>query len=219
MAAFRRALPDLARTHGLVRAATAIANHADASADADAVLAQLVALAGRIRGRAPGGSSSGLLAHAHVVLFEEEGFGGNRQRYYDPENSYLPWVLLHRKGIPITLVLVYKAVLESLGLGVEGIGAPGHFLAQVQVEGRPALVDPFHGGILLTQGEAHTRVEQVLGRQVQRSPGLLAPVDHAAWVRRMLRNLQEAYRRAGGSRDRHAMLELELALDQHLRRG
>jgi regulator of sirC expression with transglutaminase-like and TPR domain len=77
---------------------------------------------------------------------------GNATDYYNPRNSYLPLVLKTREGLPITLTLVYKCVLDGLGLTVHGINAPGHFMAGVEsadadgAEPARMLVDPFEGG-------------------------------------------------------------------------
>jgi regulator of sirC expression with transglutaminase-like and TPR domain len=216
-AALREALPALSTLRGLVRAATALCVHTDPTARGDDVMARLLALADQVRRRVKSGRRDALVAHAHDVLFGDQGFRGNRDEFYDPRNSHLPWVLAQRRGIPITLTLVYKAVLETLGVPVAGIGAPGHFLARVEVEGKPALIDPFHGGIELSLEEVRRRSEETLGRPLPTEAALLPAVDHAAWLRRMLRNLQEAHRRQGVERDRHAMQELELVLDRHLR--
>ena len=72
------------------------------------------------------------MAHLHDVLFDVVGFVGNVDDYYNPANSYLPNVLRTRRGLPITLVLIYKCVAEQLGLTVRGINSPGHFLASVR---------------------------------------------------------------------------------------
>ncbi|MCX5662851.1 MAG: transglutaminase-like domain-containing protein [Planctomycetota bacterium] len=118
-------------TAGLVRAAVAIAQHEHPLADADTVNVELDRIADLIRQRVRRPDLDALLAHAHQVLFEEEGFAGNMENYYDRGNSYLPLVLETRRGLPIMLAMVYKAVLERLGLRVVGINAPVHFLAGV----------------------------------------------------------------------------------------
>lgn len=217
VAALREALPALGSLRGLVRAAVALAVHCDPAARGDEVMARLLALADQVRRRVKSGRRDALIAHAHDVLFGDQGFLGNRDEYYDPRNSHLPWVLAQRRGIPITLTLVYKVVLDTLGVEVTGIGAPGHFLARLEIEGRQAFIDPFHGGIQLGLDEVRRRSEETLGRPLASAAAMLPAVDHAAWLRRMLRNLQEAHRRAGAERDRHAMQELELVLDLHLR--
>ena len=82
------------------------------------------------------------------LLFDELGFEGERDDYYNPYNSYLDKVMIRRKGIPISLSVLTMAVGERAGMEVEGVGFPGHFLVRV---GGPEGVyqDPFHGGELL----------------------------------------------------------------------
>lgn len=219
LADFRAALPLLPSTRGLVLAATAIARHELASADGPATWARLVAIAARIRTRVQAPDPQALLAHAHDELFVVEGFAGARDDYHAPANSYLPTVIARRRGIPIALCLCYKAVLGELGIDVQGIGAPGHFLVRVEIEGAPAFVDPFHGGAVLSTAEAHARVEQVLGYKVHREPNVLAVADAGSWLRRMLRNLEGTFAQAQRERDRHAMQELAFELECWRTRG
>ena len=85
-------------------------------------------------------------------LFDEVGFRGNEDEYYDPRNSYLNEVLARRLGIPIPLSLVYIETGRRLGVPLLGVGMPGHFM--VRHAGVDDLfVDPFRGGILLTEQE------------------------------------------------------------------
>lgn len=216
--AFTIALQDLGTTRGLVCAAAALALHEEPDAPVGTVFAQVGALAARIRSRCASGTPQALLAHAHALLFDEEGLRGDQQDYHATCNSYLHSVLARKRGLPIALVLLYKAVLEELGIPVQGIGAPGHFLAAVEVEGRQAYVDVFHGGEVLTLVEACGRVSRVLGQPVEPDPALMPPCSHAAWLRRMLRNLQSGFQRVQRPECVHAMQELELALEFHLRR-
>ncbi|HCV00318.1 MAG TPA: hypothetical protein DGL25_03870 [Dehalococcoidia bacterium] len=79
-----------------------------------------------------------------MELFENLGFSGNREHYFEAENSYIDRVIERRLGIPITLSLVYMEVAQRIGLECEGIGFPGHFLVRC---GGPQgfFVDPFNG--------------------------------------------------------------------------
>ena len=85
-------------------------------------------------------------AELHEVLFEEWGFTGNAEDYYAPDNSYLPRVLQTRRGIPVTLSLIYKAVAQQVGLIVRDINTPVHFLAAVEVDRSWMIVDAFDSG-------------------------------------------------------------------------
>lgn len=205
---FVDALRSLEETDALVGAATAISMHALEDVHPGAVDEQLDALAVRVRRGRTTTTRRATITHLHHVLFDRERFSGNRLDYYDPGNSYLPTVLATRRGIPISLALVYKAVAERLDLGVTGIGAPGHFLVRVEDESGPLLVDPFHRGRVLTEDEAYRLMEASLGAVVPARPELLAPVSHAGWLARMLRNLEAIHETRAQPRAKAAMTEL-----------
>ena len=180
-AAFERELPHVDSTAGLFRAAFAIARHERPDADVARGEATIVDLADTVRRRVHSANIEAKLAHLHDVLFDVVGFVGNVEDYYNPANSYLPDVLRTHRGLPITLVLVYKCVAEQLGLVVRGINSPGHFLAAVQ-SGEPndtpakrdawMYVDPFFGGELLDRGDVSAGLRKPLaGCRPSRPPG------------------------------------------------
>ena len=205
---FREQIPRLETDEGLLRAAVAIAAHEMDSADPDQVANQIAWLADRVASRAGSRSTSAVAAHLHDVLFAEEGFAGNTDDYYNPRNSYLPAVLETKRGIPISLALVYKSVAAQAGLTVEGVGAPGHFLVRAYLDGAWTLVDPFYGGRLLSRAEAIDFLTQVLGARPPDEDELFAPVSHRMWLWRMLQNLQLIFGRTGRHDDQAAMREL-----------
>ena len=125
-------------------------------------------------------------------LFDEMGFRGNRDDYYDPRNSLLNVVLSRRLGIPITLSLVYIEVGARLGIGLIGIGMPGHFLVR-HADLADVFIDPFYGGKVLSTEECAQRLRQVTGTPVRWSPAYLSPVSNAEFIARMLRNLKATY--------------------------
>jgi regulator of sirC expression with transglutaminase-like and TPR domain len=174
---------------------------------------QLTDIAERISRRVRSRQIQAVLAHLHQVLFEEEGFYGNSKDYYNPLNSYLPAVLELRTGIPITLSLVYKAVAEQLGLRVEGVNAPGHFVLRVMTDEGWMIIDPYFGGGVLTEEEAFERMEQVTGRPVPRAGRYLSPASHSQWLSRMLTNLQHVFATRDRRHDLAAMSELQSLLD------
>ena len=210
---FTECVSDLSDTAALVGAATAVAMHALSDVHAGVVEERLEALAASVRRRLSSRSRSAVMAHLHTVLFDQEGFAGNKLDYYDPANSYLPRVLSSRRGIPITLALIYKAVAERLGLQVHGIGAPGHFLLRVEDEDGSLLVDPFHKGRVLSSEEAYRLMEGTLGARVPRTEELLRPVDHREWLARLLRNLEGIHTKRAQPRDAAAMQELRLLVE------
>ena len=215
---FAAQLPVLETTTGLMRAATAVAGHELLEADCADVESQLTAFSSRVRKRVSSSRSSAVLAHLHRVLFDEEGFSGNPGDYYNARNSYLPSVLESKRGIPITLVLVYKCVAEGVGLAVNGINAPGHFLAEVEMDGRPTLVDPFYGGRVLTRDEAVKQIEGSTGQAItplaatatesDHTDPLFKRATHREWIARLIRNLRSVYADTGRQHDVEAMGEL-----------
>jgi regulator of sirC expression with transglutaminase-like and TPR domain len=128
-------------------------------------------------------------------MFQELGFRGNTEQYYDPRNSYLNEVVDRRTGIPITLSTVYMEVARRAGLEVEGVALPGHFVVRVHTPARSLLVDPFHGGTLLTEKDCQERLDRIFGGRVKLEPKMLGPCRRKDMLERLLRNLKAIYLR------------------------
>jgi regulator of sirC expression with transglutaminase-like and TPR domain len=216
-AAFARELPHVETTRGLLRAAFAISQHELPDENVERAEATIRLLGETVRQRVRSDAPQARLAHLHDVLFDVVGFAGNVDDYYSPANSYLPKVLASHRGLPITLVLVYKCVAEEIGLTVDGINSPGHFLAAVHCPeairtstggGRWIYVDPFYGGGLLSEQDVYRRIAEATGRD---SPTalLLRRATHRQWLARMLNNLQAVFAHTGRERDLYAMQELQ----------
>jgi regulator of sirC expression with transglutaminase-like and TPR domain len=211
-------MPRVDTTSGLFRAAFAIARHEHPAAEVAQAEATIADLAETIRHRMRTSSIEAKLAHLHDVLFDVVGFAGNVEDYYNPVNSYLPDVLRTRRGLPITLTLVYKCVAEGVGLIVHGINAPGHFLAAVECDRLAGqaprsshwmYVDPFYGGGLLDRDDVCRRIAEATGRVEPLHPERLARATHRQWLSRMLNNLQAVFAHRGRDRDMYAMQELQ----------
>lgn len=209
---FLEQLPDLETTEGLLRAAVAVSWHALDDVDPQQVERRLRSLSQRVRERAPSQRLTAIQANLHAVLFEEEGFAGNLDSYYQALNSYLPAVLITRRGLPVTLSLIYKVVGEWSGLKVEGINAPGHFLVRVRCECSWMIVDPFFGGQMLKREEAFRRLDRVAGKKLPRNDEFLAPATHEQWLVRLIGNLRQLFATEGRRDDLAAMTELAEAL-------
>ncbi|MBI2479093.1 MAG: hypothetical protein HYV60_10810, partial [Planctomycetia bacterium] len=190
---FAEQLPIIETTAGLLNAAIAISMHALDDIEPRAIDEQLQDLALRVSSRVRSQSTEAMLAHLHDVLFDEEGFQGNSEDYYNPLNSYLSAVLELKRGIPISLSLIYKVVGERVGLDIDGVNSPGHFVCRVMTIDGWMIVDPYVGGGVLTAEEAFERMEHVTGRPVPRTVDYLAPATHAQWLSRMLVNLQHIF--------------------------
>jgi regulator of sirC expression with transglutaminase-like and TPR domain len=211
---FADQLNHLNETDALVRAAVAVSVHRLGDVDLERLFDTLRGYAEVVRSRVRTKRAEAVLAHLHQVLFEDAGFAGDQRNYYDPRNSYLPEVLKRRLGIPISLTLVYKAVAERVGLRVEGVNAPGHFLARVYDQSGSILVDPFFRGQMLTPEEALERLAQISGRTIPPDTRLLRSATHIQWLARMIANLQSIFSSTGQHQDLAAMNELQKLLSQ-----
>ena len=134
---------------------------------------QIKFLADTVRSRVRGAQPQALLAHLHDVLFDEQGFAGNVDDYYNPINSYLPAVLETKRGLPITLCLLYKLVADRLGIETWGVGLPGHFLIGMDTGDSLMLIDCFAHGRVLTREEAHEQMILQFGPEVEWSEEVL----------------------------------------------
>ena len=179
----------------LARAALVIAQTEYPNLDPQRYLRRLDELAQRVRTYIPAsGESRAALAALNRVLFEEEGFRGNREDYYNPQNSFLNDVLDRRLGIPITLALVYMEVAQRVGLPMFGVGMPGHFLLKhYDTEGRELLIDAFSGGKLLSPSDCQHRLDEIYSGQVSLQPEYLMPVSRRQLLTRVLNNLKTVY--------------------------
>ena len=186
----RDARPDLTRI------ALEIARDAYPDLEPGPYLERIEALAARIRDRAPAAAKARqVLGQINWVLFVEEGFQGNTEDYYDPKNSYLNQVIERKTGIPISLSVLYRAVAHRLGLVMEGVNLPAHFMLRVDRGDETIFVDPFHAGALLDRQGCERRVAELVDRPVVLSDLELAPCGLDLVVTRMLRNLKAIYLR------------------------
>ncbi|MEQ8788354.1 MAG: transglutaminase-like domain-containing protein [Pirellulaceae bacterium] len=213
---FAEQLPTIEKTESLLMASVAISMHALDDVNPESIKLRVLALGARVAQRLHSDSVDAALAHLHHTLFEEEGFQGNDNHYYQPLNSYLPAVLELRRGLPITLALVYKAVGEQVGLRIEGVNAPFHFLAQVATPNNWLLVDPFFRGSVLTRDEAFDRIEKVSGQRIARNRASLRKASHAEWLMRILANLQNVFAAHDRVDDLAAMNEFQQLLEEEL---
>lgn len=129
-------------------------------------------------------------------LFEELGYTGNHDEYYDPRNSYLNEVFDRRLGNPISLALVQMEVARRLDVPLDGISFPGHFLVRLPVDDGILVMDPFNGGRPLAVEELRERARPHLGGEAPDDNALLQildPAPHRAILIRVLRNLHGVY--------------------------
>jgi regulator of sirC expression with transglutaminase-like and TPR domain len=187
----------------LAHAALLIARIEFPRLDPEPYLARLDALGERARQtiarQAAEGDCSTLccIRAVNEFLFDELKFEGNRDKYEDPRNSCLNEVLDRRTGIPITLSVVYMEVARRAGLQIDGINFPGHFLVRCPEVGHRGsaglIIDPFHGGALLSEHDCRLLLQRHVGAEVAFSKSLLVPATRTQVIVRMLLNLKKLY--------------------------
>jgi regulator of sirC expression with transglutaminase-like and TPR domain len=142
----------------------------------------------------------------NAYFFDTLGFHGNADDYYDPRNSYLNEVIDRRKGIPITLAVLYLEIGRRIELPLQGVSFPGHFLVRLPMRGGTLVLDPFSGGAPQSETELRERLKRVIPREAMRGNAgvvsgadlpldpFLEPASNRQILARLLRNLKGVYR-------------------------
>lgn len=183
----------------LAEAALLIAMDEYPGLDVDAYLRQLDELATGVQQRLP--AQAGLedtLVALNQFLFVDQGFSGDTENYDDPRNSFLNEVLDRKRGIPITLSIIYMEVGRRLGLPLKGVSFPGHFLVKFSTREGEVVLDPFSGGSLMSKEDLEQMLEETYGASDSASAPLerlLIAAGKKEILVRMLRNLKGAYLR------------------------
>jgi regulator of sirC expression with transglutaminase-like and TPR domain len=194
-------------------AACGVASLEDEALDVSRVLAILDGYATRVRALAPERLDAlGRVQTLRRVLSDEEGFWGDTESYDAPENSLFDRALARKKGLPITLAVLYLEVARRAGIPLFGVSFPGHFLVACPSEDGKLILDPFQGGTILTEAGCQDLLAQV-APQVRFQPKLLAPASVHVIAWRMLVNLKRSWlERADGERAARAV---DLLLQLH----
>jgi regulator of sirC expression with transglutaminase-like and TPR domain len=180
-----------------------IAQDAYPRLEVERYLGDIERMAMRLRGRMPQTlGAEERVAALNEFLFEDLGYHGNVDEYYDPRNSYLNDVMDRKAGIPISLSVLYMAVGRRVGLPLEGVSFPGHFLVRLRMRAGVLVLDPFAGGAPLSEAELRERLQRVIPAGITENvPVSELPLDQfleAATNRqilaRVLRNLKGIYR-------------------------
>ncbi|MFM8892813.1 MAG: SirB1 family protein, partial [Planctomycetia bacterium] len=197
----------------LFRAALAIARLDDPNLDTEASVHDLDRLAADVSGRIPADADAAVrLATLNRVLFDELGFHGSRGDYYNRSNSYVNEVLDDREGIPITLSVVYMELARRIGLRMEGVGFPGHFLVRyTPPDGEPCWLDVFDRATPRSRDDLAAWLRAESGEPLD--DGHLAVVGPRKILLRMLGNLLGIAGREGKSSDAIRYLDAILAID------
>lgn len=152
-------------------------------------------MAGQVREKLNGVSDpyEGINA-LNQVLFDDLGFCGNQQDYYNPKNSYMSCVLDEKQGIPISLCVLYREIAGRLGMKLLGVGMPGHFLLRYEMPFRELFIDPFFRGEILLEEDCEERLRQLSQGEMKFQKQFLRAISERAMVLRMLMNLKQIYR-------------------------
>jgi len=130
------------------------------------------------------------LTTVNNYVFDELGFSGDQESYYDPQNSYLNRVVDRRRGNPINLSLLYLLLARRLELPVAGIGLPGHFICRYQSTSEEIYIDPFHHGKFLTKADC---IQYLVSGSHGLQDEFLAPVSTRRMLMRICSNLHQIY--------------------------
>jgi regulator of sirC expression with transglutaminase-like and TPR domain len=180
----------------LAEAALLVATHACPGLDVPRYLARIDELGATLGSRIPADATvSQRIAALNQYLFGDLGFAPNTGDYYDPRNSFLHDVLERRVGIPITLSILYMEVGHRVGLPLQGVSFPGHFLVKCVLSEGMVVLDPYSGGVSLGLADLQKRLREVEGGEVSRAiiAGLLVAAGKKDIILRMLRNLKAIY--------------------------
>lgn len=197
----------------LFRGALLVAALDNPDLDVEGARRDLDRLAATVAAALPAGADDAAkLATLDRVLFQELGFHGSRGDYYNRSNSYVNEVLDDREGIPITLAVVYMELAARLGVTVEGVGLPGHFIVRhVPAAGEPVWIDVFEGAKRLDRAGVAALYRDLQGAEL--TDGLLAPVGPRAILLRMLNNLLGIATREDDAPAMHRYLDAIVAVD------
>ncbi|MDX2231263.1 MAG: tetratricopeptide repeat protein [Leptolyngbyaceae cyanobacterium bins.349] len=191
---FTQEIQQLDEQINLERAALYIAQEEYPELDVEAYLNGLDTMAADVVEQLPAEQyPMKILRTINHYLFEDLGFRGNREEYYDPRNSFLNDVIDRRTGIPITLSLVYLAIAERIGFPMIGVNMPGHFLIRPAVAEMDVFVDPFHQGEILFPQDCVDLLSQVFDRPVELRPEYVESVGQRQFLGRLLSNLKVIY--------------------------
>ncbi len=178
----------------LARAALLIAKEEYPQLAVERHMGQLDQLAEDVKDRLDEGSDS-LVVFQELIrtMYDRSGFSGNREAYYDPRNSFLNDVLDRRRGIPLTLGIVLLEVGWRLGIPLEGVNFPGHFLVRYPGMAIRLLVDPFETGRIWFEDQAQELLDRVYGGMVRVRPRFLKAAGKREMLVRLLANLKGIY--------------------------
>lgn len=209
----------------LAELALCVSAEHDPHLDVDAALLRVDALAdGLLTSSTLTGDASTDAAALAAYMAGRQGFTGDTDDYHDPANGLLSEVLRRRRGIPITLSVLYVSVARRVRLPAWGIAHPGHYYVGVGTPDRTTVLDPFHDGVIVTAEELSARLRAATAGRIEFTRAHLRPAAPAITTRRILNNLTRDFTNRGDLDDALRTVECKLVLpnalaDDHRARG
>lgn len=185
----------------------------DARVDVTTYLSRLDAFAERAAATAAGPSSYAIIGSLHHLLFTVLGCHGNERTYDDPSNGLLSTAIDRYTGLPITLGILLMEVSRRVGLPLQGVGLPGHFVVRFPDPESRLYIDAFHGGRILGVAECAALVDRIYHGRVTWRDDFLSPLDERAILKRVLLNLKNAFNTAKDYPGALAAVALRMTLD------
>lgn len=194
--AFTSLLSQPDRDISLAQAALMVARFEYPDLNIDNYLLKIKEMADEINHRLPETANAAeILKQLNYVLFIEKGYEGDTNSYYDPRNSFLNDVIERKRGIPISLSILYIELGNALGLPLSGVSFPGHFLVKLEISDGAIVLDPYFGGISLDENDIDERLREFYGSKPDKSRnyGVLASSSNKDIILRVIRNLRNLY--------------------------
>ena len=176
----------------LTEAALSLAQDAYPDLDLQGALAEIDELVVRLQRRMPADADIkqkvGIL---NRFFFRELGFGNNLNDFLDPDNSHLNVVLKRRRGIPISLAVLYLEMAEQIGVPVRGVAFPGHFLLRMELESERLILDPFKEGKEMNAADLRQLLKSIVGQNAELSVDYYNVVPNREILVRLENNLKK----------------------------
>jgi regulator of sirC expression with transglutaminase-like and TPR domain len=146
------------------------------------------------------------------IIYGRYGFRANREDYQNPLNSYMTAVIDRRLGIPITLSILYREIASRIGLSLNCVGLPGHFLLKFRHSNQEIFIDAFAEGKMILADECRQMVQTIYAGRIDFKPAFLQRVGIRATLLRLLVNLKQIYRNLGLQRELLRVIEHRIPL-------
>lgn len=207
-------LPDPALD--LVEASLVIALEDDPGLDIRRYLEQVGEWSGALRERLAGSRDvERIVESINQLLFDEQGFHGEEENYYDPKSALLNQTLDKHAGLPITLSILYIEISRRVGMEVAGVSLPGRFLVKFSGAFGTIVVDPFDGGRVLSTVELQKLLDAVYGGGVRLREHHLRSFTAKDILARELAHLKAAYLAQHDLQHAAASIDRLLILDEN----